>query len=134
MNETDNNAQGQKPKISKLAIVSLVLCVLCFSLIGVISRGIGIPVNIWFCTAGLFATLIITSLCVELIALFTIKKKKTQLRGVKLTILCMLFTAFTFVFGLMVTFHNFREVVGMVGCSTQIKSIGWALQLYSSDY
>jgi prepilin-type processing-associated H-X9-DG protein len=22
----------------------------------------------------------------------------------------------------------------MVGCSTQIKSIGWALQLYSSDY
>jgi len=134
MSETETNAQGKKPKVSKLAIVSpLVVLLGYFAGLTIAtwlkrSRFFSL-VGFWICILSLLGGLI-----VGIIADRRIHKSKGLLTGrvfsISGTILALIF----FVQILIPPRHPRREYAYRVICWVNLRDLGIAMQTYTSDY
>ena len=144
MNEKNIKSQGQNPKISKLAILSLLLGPTCFYIflaikLGLMSSYMPAPLSlgdILFLIAIFLSAPI--GLTIGIVALMRIQKSKGLLKGKGIAIAGVIISA------AMTLFLSYRQMLSMrpsqhkkriaMVCGTNLSGLGKALHIYAGDY
>jgi len=138
MSETDNSTQGQKPKTSKLAIVSVLIPFvsfvgsLCFIVLLRSKNMQSIaPFFFPFLLLGGYPSLV--TFMIAIYALIKIKKSRGLLRGYVFSTLGILMSVLAFHCA-MRGIGSIRPEAQITHCGFEMIEIGKALQVYSNDY
>jgi len=134
MSETENNIQGKKPKVSKLAIVSPLVVVLGYYA--------GLTLAAWlkrirfFALAGFWICILslLGGLVIGIIADRRIHKSKGLLTGRVFSISGTILALILIVSILIPPRHPGREYAYRVICWGNMRDLGIAMQIYASDY
>ena len=134
MGETETNAQGKKPKVSKLAIVSPLVVLLGYfaglTLAGWLKSNrfcalVGSWVYVLSLPVGLIAGIIADS---------RIHKSKGLLTGRVFSISGTIFALILIVLIMIPPRHPRREYAYRIICGVNLRDLGMAMQTYASDY
>lgn len=131
MGEIEGKVQGQKPKISKLAIASVSLGVLGFLILPLASvQHYPAGINVLF--LNVVGLLGIIGLIVGVVAVVRIKRTKGMLKGRVLAILGITLTTLTF--GICLErIHRPRSHAYFMPCGFNLSRLGRAMLIYASD-
>jgi prepilin-type processing-associated H-X9-DG protein len=138
MGETGNNVQNQKPKVSVLAIVCVLIPLTIF--VGsfcfiVLLRNENTSDFEWllFLFSSLGTYLLPFNFLLGIYGVIKIKKSKGLLKGYAITTLGMLMSLLAFDCA-MKAIGSVRPEAKMANCRLEMMKIGKALQVYSNDY
>ena len=120
MNETDKKEENQKPKVSKLAVWSLILGLLSLTL----------SIQGFYCILFL---LTLTGVVLGGIALVKIKTSKGRLRGFCFASIGIITAMVSFVYGARIIPQYLHDVHTQIRCSKNLRELGKAMQIYAND-
>jgi len=134
MSETENNSQGKKPKVSKLAVASP-LVVLSGFFIGVTLAACLKRYN-FIAKIGIWTSMfsLLFGLIAGIIADHRICRSKGLLTGRSFSISGTILSLILIISLLIPTGHPPREYALRVVCSVNLKSLGEAMQTYASNF
>jgi hypothetical protein len=134
MSELEKNAQCKKTKVSKLAIVSL-LVVLSGFFVG-LSLMIFSNRHLFIANLGsmLFTLLLAAGFIIGIIANYRIYKSKGFLTGRAFSIIGTTLPLIIIVYFIIMTPPDRRYLAYRVICNANLRSLGVAMKIYASDY
>jgi len=127
MSETENNSQGKKPKVSKLAIASPLVVILGFFVGSGLAAGLKrynliAEIGSWTCIFSL-----LFGLMGGIIAYYRICKSKGLLTGRIFSISGTILALILIVLGLIPTSPPARPIAYRIVCHASLKSLGVAM-------
>ena len=134
MSETETNAQGKKPKVSKLAIASPLVVLLGYFIGATLAAGLKrynfiAEIGSWTCRFS-----ILFGLIAGIIADYRIYKSKGLLTGRIFSISGTILALIIIVLALIPTRPPPREFALQVVCSVNLRSLGEATRIYANNY
>jgi len=133
MEQTDNNAQAEKPKISRMAIASLLVVIIGFVVGSVLGSLLGETVLVYL---GIFILLVspVIGLILGIIATWKIRKSKGALKGRIFSILGIIL-GIIFILGIFLPAPCSVEwYARQLACQHNMNKLGLVLQLYNNHY
>lgn len=136
MSETANNTKNSKPKISKLAIVSLLFGVLSLCTLGMVE-----PVGLcgymslsYVCVLFALRLSAIAGLFIGILAIVKIKKSSGMLKGKGFALVGIASAAALLILGYLDLAPRPSTPSSATQCSINLRALGKAFLIYTSDY
>jgi len=134
MSETENNSQGKKPKVSKLAVASPLVVLLGYFIGVTLASGLKrynliSEIGRWTCIFSLLFGLI-----AGIIADHRICKSKGLLTGRIFSISGTILALILIILGLIPTGPPARPIAYRIVCHADLRSFGVAMQTYASNF